>query len=82
MDGNKATPMSENTEIELTDRGMTFCDNGHEAVCYVGTHCPACKRDVKVSELQSANDYLNSQVDEMRIELEDLRQKAKLYRIL
>jgi transcription initiation factor IIE alpha subunit len=74
--------MSENTEIELTARGMTFCDNGHDPVCYVSEHCPACKRDVKVSELQSANDYLNSQVDEMRIELEDLREKAKAHRLI
>lgn len=69
-------------DINLINCRMTFCDNGHDPVCYVSEHCPACKRDVKVSELQSANDYLNSQVDEMRIELEDLREKAKAARLI
>lgn len=61
---------------------MTFCDSGHDPVCYVGAHCPACEKGKELLDLVSTNGYLNSQVDEMRIELEDLRQKAKLYRIL
>ncbi len=61
---------------------MLFCDNGHRAICYVSEPCPMCFLDGEMRKVESTNSYLNSQIDEMRIELEDLREKAKAHRII
>jgi hypothetical protein len=62
-------------ELQALAPELNFCDKGHPGVSFAIEDCPVCTRTDEVN-------YLNTRIDEMRIELEDLKEKAKLHRII
>lgn len=76
---------------------LSFCDNGHPGVSFVkGPHttfnwpnsvviperCPVCSKADEVAEITTENAYLKTKVDEMKVEISDLRALAKKHRLL
>jgi hypothetical protein len=69
-------------ELQALAPALRFCDAKHPGVSFAAERCPVCVVVDLNNEMADQVGYLNTQIDELRIELEDLKEKAKLHRII
>jgi hypothetical protein len=69
-------------ELQALAPELRFCDAKHPGVSFAAERCPVCVVVDLNNEMADQVEYLNTRIDELLIELEDLKEKAKLHRII
>jgi hypothetical protein len=69
-------------ELQALAPGLRFCDAKHPGVSFAAERCPVCVVVDLNNEMADQVGYLNTQIDELRTDLNDFRALAKKHRLI